>query len=114
MSSVLLDGHTWLVIELSYGGMGSPFDGCCRRYHWTVTLWWSALLDGYTWQVETAWCMQVDFTRAASLSWWDGYPLWWSLPTVQQLQNTLTSLFMPDCIVLCVFSFLFFCVLNMP
>ena len=33
MSSVLLDGHTWLVNELSHGGMGSPFDGCCRRYH---------------------------------------------------------------------------------
>ena len=31
MSSVPLDGHTWLVIELSHGGMGSPFDGCCRR-----------------------------------------------------------------------------------
>ena len=33
MSSVLLDGHTWLVNELNHGGMGSPFDGCCRRYH---------------------------------------------------------------------------------
>ena len=33
MSSVLLDGHTWLVNELSHGGMGSPFDGYCRRYH---------------------------------------------------------------------------------
>ena len=31
--SVLLDGHTWLVLELSHGGMGSPFDGCCRRYY---------------------------------------------------------------------------------
>ena len=29
MSSVMLDGHTWLVIELSHGRMGSPFDGCC-------------------------------------------------------------------------------------
>ena len=29
MSSVLLDGHTWLVNHLSHGGMGSPFDGCC-------------------------------------------------------------------------------------
>ena len=28
MSSVLRDGHTQLVIELSHGGMGSPFDGC--------------------------------------------------------------------------------------
>ena len=30
---VLLDGHTWLVLELSHGGMGSPFDGCCRWYY---------------------------------------------------------------------------------
>ena len=33
MPSVLLDGHTWPVLELSHGGMGSPFDGYCRRYY---------------------------------------------------------------------------------
>ena len=32
-SSVLLDGHTWLVTELSHGGVGSPFDGYCRQYY---------------------------------------------------------------------------------
>ena len=31
--SVLLDSHTWLVLELSHGGMCSPFDGRCRRYY---------------------------------------------------------------------------------
>ena len=30
---VLLDGHTWLVLELSHGGMGSPFNCCCGRYY---------------------------------------------------------------------------------
>ena len=40
---------------------------------------------------------------AASLSWWDGYPLWWSLPTVQQLATEH-----PVCSAFC------FRVLNMP
>ena len=58
--------------------------------------------------------MQADFIMAAFLSWWDGYPLWWSSLTVQkQLQNTLISLIMPDCFVRVSFIF-FFCVLNLP
>ena len=31
---------------------------------------WSALLDGHTWEVEMAWCMQVNFVMVAFLSWW--------------------------------------------
>ena len=29
--SVLLGSHTWLVLELSHGGMGSLFGGHCRQ-----------------------------------------------------------------------------------
>ena len=47
MPAVLLDGHTWLVNELSHGGMGSPFDGDGTTVPWTVTLLWTVLLDGH-------------------------------------------------------------------
>ena len=69
-SSLLLDSHTWLV-SWSHGGMGSPFDGSCRRYY-GLTVVVCAAMDDHTRQVETAWCMQVDFIMAAFLSWWDG------------------------------------------
>ena len=62
---------------------------------WTVTLWWSVLLDGHSWQ--------VDFVIVASL-------VAIADSTITELQNTLIGLSMPVCIVLCsVFFFVCVC-----
>ena len=47
---------------LSHGGMGSPFSGCCQR---CCGLWLCWKLYCYRWSL-----------------------IWWSLPTVQLLQNS--------------------------
>ena len=62
------------------------------------------LLDSHSWQVETAWRMQVFRTLLGGLPVMVGWVA--SLEaiadsTTTELQNTLIRLFMPDCIVLC-------------
>ena len=72
MSSVLLDGHTWLVNELSHGGMGSPFDtvadGTMDCESVVCAARWSLMASGD----GMAYASFLDFVMAASLSWWDG------------------------------------------
>ena len=108
MPAVLLDGHTWLVNELSHDGMGSPFDGCCGRYHGNMdcdsvvdcAARWSLMASGLCYgglPVMVGWVASLVAIADS---------------TTTELQNTLIRLFMPVCIVLCSVFCVF--VLNMP
>ena len=103
MPAVLLDGHTWLVYELSHGGMGSPFDGCCRRYHGTMdcdsvvdcAARWSLMASGDGMAYASGLCyggLPVMVGWVASL-------VAIANSTTTELQNTLIRLFIPVCIV---------------
>ena len=62
------------------------------------------LLDGHSWQVETAWRMQVFRTLLCRPPCHGGMVASMVAiadSTTTELQNTLIRLFMPDCIVLC-------------
>ena len=61
------------------------------------------LLDGHSWQVETAWRMQVfrSYGGLPVMVGWVASMVAIADSTTTELQNTLIRLFMPDCIVLC-------------